>query len=61
MAAYPFRKMTNRQLRKLLKDEKDRDELLKMPPVRQAETSHEFSPLQNQPIPTCKQSESINR
>jgi hypothetical protein len=32
MAAYPFRKMTTRQLRKLLRDERERNRLLKESP-----------------------------
>ena len=32
MAAYPFRKMTTRQLRKLLKDDRERDPHLTEPP-----------------------------
>ena len=61
MAAYPFRKMTNQQLKKLLRDDQDRDQPLIIDPGHQAETTHDFPPLQNQPVPACKQSESINR
>ena len=32
MAAYPFRKMTTRQLRKLLKDDRERNRILTEPP-----------------------------
>ena len=34
MAAYPFRKMTTRQLRKLLKDDRERNRILTEPPDR---------------------------
>jgi hypothetical protein len=61
MAAYPFRKMTNQQLKKLLQDDRDQDESLRMPPGRQVESTHHFPQLQNQPIPACQQSESINQ
>ena len=61
MAAYPFRKMTTWQLKKLLRDDQDHDELLKMPSGRQSEATHNSPPLQNQPIPARQESESINR
>jgi hypothetical protein len=61
MAAYPFRKMTNRQLRKLLRDDQDQDESLKMPPGHQSQVTQDIPLLQNQPIPACQQSETINQ
>ena len=61
MAAYPFRKMTTRQLKKLLQDDRDRDESLKMQPGRQAETTQHFPTFKNHPVPTNQQSESINQ
>ena len=61
MPAYPFRKMTTRQLRKLLQDDQDRDESFKTPPGRQLQVTQDIPPLQTQPIPACQQSESIIR
>ena len=51
MPAYPFRKMTNRQLKKLLQDDRDQDQSLNIDPHNQAETTQHFTPLKNQPIP----------
>ena len=61
MAAYPFRKMTTKQLRKLLQDERDRDRSLNKDPGRQAQATHDFPQLKNQPTLVCQHSVSINR
>lgn len=61
MPAYPFRKMTNRQLKKLLQDEQNQDRSLNKVPAHQEEATQHFPPLQNQPIPASQQSESLNQ
>ena len=47
MAAYPFRKMTTRQLRKLLKDDRERNRILTEPPDRSASNPPAYSIIKN--------------
>ena len=51
MAAYPFRKMTTRQLRKLLKDDRERNRHLTEPPDRPDTDPPAYPAIRIQPIP----------
>jgi hypothetical protein len=49
--AHPFRKMTTRQLRKLLQDDRERNRHLTEPPDRQNNPHQHIQPIRIQPIP----------
>jgi hypothetical protein len=49
MAAYPFRKMTTRQLRRLLKDDRERNRILTEPPDRPFPDQPAFPSIRIQP------------
>jgi len=51
MAAYPFRKMTTRQLRKLLRDERERNRLLKESSDGPVNDPPAYPEIRIQPIP----------
>ncbi len=51
MAAYPFRKMTTRQLRKLLRDERERNRHLTEAPDHPDTDPPSYQALKIQPIP----------
>jgi len=49
--AYPFRKMTTRQLRKLLKDDRERNRILIEPPDHPDTDQSTYHSIRIQPIP----------
>ena len=53
MAAYPFRKMTTRQLRRLLKDDRERNRYLTEAPDCPDTDQPAFPPIRIQPDPTA--------
>jgi len=59
--SHPFRKMTNQELKKLLHDDRERDQSLMFPSAHQAEAVQKIPPLINQPFPNRQQSESLNQ
>ena len=64
MAAYPFRKMTNQQLKKLLRDDQDHDESTvnnSFLVVKKKPCTHFPSVDKTNQSPISQQSESINQ
>jgi len=52
MAAYPFRKMTTQQLRKLLKDDREQNRYLTEPPEHSTANPPAIQSIRIEPIPS---------